>query len=182
MNIIGDDLCWIWKHQPLLTPGLENSSVHGTLRVSTYYDRESGRVVTGRGLTVLSHRTFVSAQFEINIRLDVLDSNGWPKVFDAGMRHWWIAKRHEIQVADLHFYPSGYACLGIRYPWDRPFTLGHFLAEMVEPFFYRLAYVDLYGLKAARAELWPEYSHGILGHVEHLRDVRRGLHGLLTGN
>ena len=182
MNITSNDLWWLWKHQPLLTLGAGASSVHGTLRVSTYYDSQSGRIVSGRRLTALSHRTFVFGQFEIKIRLDALDANGWPKVFEAGMLHRSIAKRHAIQVADLHFYSSGYACLGIRYPWDPPFTLDHFVAEMVEPFFYRLAYVDLYGLKAARADLWPEYSHGILGLVEHLQDVRRGPHGLLAGN
>ena len=58
-----------------------------------------------------------------------------------------------------------------------PFTLEHFVAELVEPFFYRLAYVDLYGLPAARADLWPELSHGEAGLREHRLDVRRGLSG-----
>jgi hypothetical protein len=37
-----------------------------------------------------------------------------------------------------------------------------------------LAYVHVYGLSAARADLWPEYSHGKSGLLEHERAVRRG--------
>ena len=54
-------------------------------------------------------------------------------------------------------------------------TLEYFVTEIVEPFFYRLAYVDLYGLAAARVDLWPEHSHGIAGLIEYQEDVRRGL-------
>jgi hypothetical protein len=39
---------------------------------------------------------------------------------------------------------------------------------------YRLAYVDCYGLGAARTDLWPEYSHGKDGLREYSQDVRRG--------
>ena len=178
MKVTDSDLCWLWRHQPLLSPRPHSSKVEGTLRISAYYDRESGQMITGRALTVASHETFVADQFGINIHLDALDTNGWPKVFEIGLRYRLIAKRHRIPVDDLHFYASGYTCLGFRYPWDPSFTLARFLAELVEPFFYRLAYVDLYGLKAARADLWAEHSHGVVGFIEYLEDVRQGPHGL----
>ena len=59
------------------------------------------------------------------------------------MRHKSIARRCGIPIEDLHFYRNGDACLGFSYPWDTPLTLETFVSELVEPFFYRLAYCRL---------------------------------------
>ena len=175
VNITYSDVRWLWGHQPLLATGLSASKVAGVLEISAYYDRDARRLVTGRHPDVRDHDTFISDQFAIDIRLNASDSNGWPKVYDIGMRHRKIAKRCGIPVDDLHVYPGGYACLGLTYPWDPPLTLQNFLTGMVEPFFYRLAYVGLYGLIASRADLWPEYSHGERARSEYQEDVRRYL-------
>jgi hypothetical protein len=146
----------------------------GILEVSAYFDGNTQRVLSGQRLAVGHNESFIADQFPIAMFLNDADQNGWPKVYDMAKRYRSIAERYRISVADLHFYPDGHACLGLTYPWDPPFTLRDFLVDLVQPFFYRLAYVDLYGLPAARTDLWPEYSHGKTGLLEHARDVRRG--------
>ena len=178
MKITPDDLWWLRLHYPLLSTRMSTSRVIGTLEISAYYDKEVRRLFTRRNLFARSYGTFVADQFSIEIDFDRGDINGWPTVYEIGMRHQSIAKRYKIPVEDLHFYRTGNACLGFRYPWDPFLTLEHFLAEIVEPFFYRLAYVDLYGLAAARSDLWSDYSHGRRGFIEYLEDVRRGARGL----
>ena len=164
---------WLWQHQPLLARGLRGAKIVGTLELSAYYEGHSHRVVSNRFHSPQSHETYIADQFAIEISLDVPDSTGWPKVKEVGLRHQSIARRYGVPVEDLHFYRNGEACLGLAYPWDPTLTLENLVEGLVEPFFYRLAYVDLYGLTAARADLWPEYSHGMEGHREHSEDVRR---------
>ena len=111
----------------------------------------------------------ISDVFEIEIRLDPesIDSNGWPKVYEVGGRVRSIAGKWNIDQIDLHLYEDGACCLGIRYAQERNLTLERFLHELVLPFFYRLSYVDRFGLYAARRKLWGEYSHGDAGIREH---------------
>ena len=174
MRMTWEDIQWVNKHQPQLVAGLDSAMVVGILEVSAYYDRNSQRILAGQRFAVGRHESFIADQFPIAIRLDDSDQNGWPKVYDLAKRYRSIAERYGISAADLHFYADGHACLGLTYPWDPPFTLRDFLVDLVQPFFYRLAYVDVYGLSVARADLWPEYSHGKTGLLEHARDVRKG--------
>ena len=174
MNVSLEGLLWLWKHHPLLSISKNASKVAGILEVSAHYDRDAGQVLSGRHLTVQTNDTFIADRFSISIELDIGGTDAWPKVYETGLRHRTTASRNNIPVRDLHFYPTGEACLGFDYPWDPPLTLEYFLSEIVEPFFYRLAYVDLYGLAATRNDLWPEHSHGIIGLIEHQEDVRRG--------
>lgn len=174
MHLTLDDVQWLEKHQPRLAAGLIAPAVVGTLDISAYYDKETRKIVTGPHFAFGRQDTFIAAQFVIDIRLEEKDNNGWPKVYEVGQRHRSIAVREGIPAVDLHFYGDGHACLGFNYPWDPPLTLAQFMTSLVEPFFYRLAYVDLYGLTAARADLWPEHSHGKAGFLEHKKIVARG--------
>ena len=173
MRISEGSVRWLWQNQPLLARGYRASKIAGTLELSAYYEGHSRRVVSSRHHSPQSHETYIADQFAVEIRLDVLDSNGWPRVREVGLRHQAIARRYGVAIDDLHFYPNGEACLGLAYPWDPTLTLENLVEGLVEPFFYRLAYVDIYGLTAAREDLWPEYSHGTKGHREHSEDVRR---------
>ena len=183
MRISEADVRWLWQNQPLLARGYRASKIVGTLELSAHYEGHSRRVISNRYHSPQSHETYIADQFAIEIRLDVLDSNGWPRMREVGLRHQTIARRCGVPIEDLHFYPNGEACLGLTYPWDPTLTLENLVEELVEPFFYRLAYVDIYGLTAARNDLWPEYSHGTKGHREHSEDVRRfsGLSDCLSG-
>ena len=175
MNITQKDFWWLCKHQPHLAAGSNMERAEGTLEVSAYFDRDVGRVFSGKHLTAQSHDSFVADRFAIRIEFDTGNLSGWPRVYETGLRYRSIAARYNIPIEDLHFYPTGEACLGFPYPWDPAFTLEYFLTDIVEPFFYRLAYVDLYGLTAAKVDLWPEHSHGFVGLVEYREDVRQGI-------
>ena len=175
MKVEWEDVQWLRQHQPRLAVAMDSPMVVGMLDISAYYDRPTQRLFSGRRFAVGDRATFLAAQFVVDIELNAKDQNGWPKVYDIGKRYQSIAGQYHISDADLHFYPDGRACLGLTYPWDPPLTLRSFVAGLVEPFFYRLAYVDVYGLSAARADLWMEYSHGEAGLREHQQDVRRGM-------
>lgn len=175
MNISLADFWCLCKHQPLLTAGSNLGRVEGTLEISAYFDEDVGRVFSGKHLNVQSHDTFVADCFSVRIEFDSDNIAGWPRVYETGLRYRSISKRYDIPVEDLHFYPTGEACLGFPYPWDPAFTLEYFLTDIVEPFFFRLAYVDLYGLTAARIDLWPEHSHSFVGLAEYREDVRQGV-------
>ena len=175
MNITQKDFWRLCKHQPHLAVGSNMERAEGTLEISAYYDRDVGRVYCGKHLSAQSHDSFVADRFAIRIEFDSGNISEWPRVYETGLRYRSISKRYNIPIEDLHVYPSGEACLGFPYPWDPAFTLECFLTDIVEPFFYRLAYVDLYGLTAARIDLWPEYSHGFVGLVEYREDVRQGV-------
>ena len=73
-----------------------------------------------------------------------------------------------MKPIDLHFYEDGACCLGIRYAREKNLTIEQFLYQRVIPFFYRLSYTDQYGIKAARTDLWGEYSHEDQGLAEHV--------------
>ena len=177
MNLTLDDVQWLQKHYPRLATGLNVPAVFGTLEIAAYYDKETQKFVSGRRFEVGNHVTFIADQFVVDVRLKEKDHNGWPKVYDVEQRYRSIAARYRIRAEDLHFYNDGHACLGFSYPWDPPLTLEQFVTGLVEPFFYRLAYVDLYGLAAARDDLWREHSHGEAGIREHKKNVRRGSFG-----
>ena len=84
--------------------------------------------------------------------------------------------KHGIsELSDLHFYPGGgnMCCLGLEgLDTEYEADISTFVRELVVPFFYRLAYVDRYGLQVAQDNLWGEYSHGLLGHEEYMGKVQ----------
>lgn len=166
------DIQWLRNHHPGLWAGFGCAAVSGILRISAYYDATANRLVSETRSNARGRSTYLADDFAVSIKLADTDEHGWPKVYDATGRYRTIARRYGIPAADLHFYPGGRACLGLPYPDDCAFTVRSFVESLVEPFFYRLAYVDLYGLAAARSDLWPEYSHGKAGVLEHRRLLR----------
>ena len=175
MIVTHEDLWWLWRRHPLLSPRANELGAEGTLEITAFYERDTGRLFSSRHPTARTQDTFIAYRFGIRIDVGAGGITGWPKVYETGLRYRSVARRYDIPIEDLHFYPTGEVCLGFGYPWDPALTLEYFLTEIVEPFFYRLAYVDLYGLTAARTDLWPEHSHGIAGLIEYQEDVRLGL-------
>ena len=47
MNMTLDDVQWLEKHQSRLAAGLNVPAVVGTLEISSYYDKETLKIVTG---------------------------------------------------------------------------------------------------------------------------------------
>ena len=94
--------------------------------------------------------SFLSDSYSLRIDLTSIDRNGWPRVYEVGGRHQAISTKHNVDAIDLHFYPDGSCCLGIRFSPERFLTLERFMDELVIPFLYRLSYVDKNGLPAAK--------------------------------
>lgn len=100
------------------------------------------------------------------------DSGMWPSVKEIGGRCADIARRHHVNPADLHLYANGTCCLSIQFAPDPQLRIGRFIRDLIIPFFYRLSFVDTFGLQAARSELWGEYSHGEAGIREYASEMR----------
>lgn len=169
------DIEWLGNEFPSLIFDPSKNRVTGELDFSACYDKTANKLMIGRNGVLRETDTFLSDVFEIEICLDPrsIASNGWPTVYEVAGRRVQIAQKHEIQqLADLHFFPEGACCLGIRYVPEKKLSLKRFVYERVIPFFYRLSYTDRYGLDRARRDLWPEYSHGLKGQLEYEREMR----------
>ena len=168
MKLTFADLKWLWENHPLLQYEGKSQKIAGGLNIRAYFDAKSGQLKVGGGSANQNHPTFIADTFAIEIRLNSIDANGWPKVHEIGFRHTNIANSYQIPTEDLHFYPDGSCCLTIGHPNERKIPISYYIDRLVVPFFYRLAYTALYGLKAAKEDLWGEYSHDYKGHCEYI--------------
>ena len=100
------------------------------------------------------------------------NSPPWPSVREIGGRRAAIARKEGATLADLHFFEDKTCCLSIRLAPDPHLRIDRFILDLVIPFFYRLSFVDAFGLQAAKTELWGEYSHGRAGIEEYVDEMR----------
>ena len=173
MKLRDVDLEWLSSNFPALAYVPEDKLIIGELRFCGAYDRNSGQL---RLDTTGEHRaipTFLSDAFKVRFDLGCVGENGWPKVYEVGGRRFDIAERNQCEMIDLHFYEDGACCLTLNFSTGRNLSLQRYLPELVIPFFYRLSYTDRFGLIAARADLWGEYSHGDAGVREYQNEVLR---------
>ena len=163
----------MWARFPGLTYDPETRAVEGILTFSATYDGTSGKLRIGCEDSSDSERaSFLSDAFSIRVDLGETDANGWPPVYETGGRYSEIADREGVDFADLHFYPDGRCCLGIQYArGPRRLTADALIDELLVPFFYRLSYVDRYGLASARRDLWGEYAHGEEGYRQYESEI-----------
>ena len=170
MKITDKEIEWLGLHFPNLQCESNFSKIVGELDFCAAYDNESGKVIVGDSIKKANR--FIRDVFKIEICLGILDGNGWPKVYEIGGRHPQIAKKCNVKIIDLHFYSDDDACcLGIKYGDNRRFSIKGFLVELVIPFFYRLSYIEKFGIAASRNDLWGEYSHGEKGLTEYLTEI-----------
>lgn len=126
-----------------------------------------------------SHRPqtlFICDVYEIEVKVGSAHINprsGWPKVYEVGGKLAEIERKTHAHLADLHFFPDRSCCLGIRFTRDENLTIDRFLQELVVPFFFRLSYVNRYGLAAAQRDLWNEHSHSKKGFAERFGELSR---------
>ena len=171
LSLRPEDLEWLAASFPDLHYDREAGVIAGELELRAAYQREQGKLRIGSDDATASMDSYLCDSFSIRIKLDALDQNGWPTVYEVGGRHARIADRENIETIDLHFYPDGACCLGLQILADRRTTLKEFMDELVIPFFYRLSYTDVHGVGAARQCLWAAYSHGDQGLREYLSDI-----------
>ena len=170
MKITDSDVEWLKSNFPNLYYEASSQKILGELDFCAVYDQESGKVT----ISNLTEATdfLIQDVFEIDIYLDDLDMNGWPKVFEVGGKYHRIAEKCEVPIIDLHIYPHNRACcLGLKYRDSQRLCIKDFLDELVIPFFYRLSYTDKFGIDRARKDLWGEYSHGPKGQIEHFLEI-----------
>lgn len=170
MKITDSDIEWLRSDFPNLYYEANSQKILGELDFCAVYDNESGKMI----IADLPEETdfLIRDVFEVEIRLDDIDVNGWPKVFEVGGKYCRIAEKCEVPIIDLHIYPKdGACCLGIKYRDSKHLGIKEFLHELVIPFFYRLSYTDKFGIDRARRDLWGEYLHGEPGETEHFLEI-----------
>ena len=177
MNLTEIDTNWLYRCFPSLSFIAEDRKIVGELSFCACYDKTTGEMkieLSGPEAAIRDSNGFLCDVFEIEIQLgnEFCGHNGWPEVCEVGGRCESIAEKHGIRVIDLHrFSDSKSCCLGIRHSREMNLTVIRFMSNLVIPFFYRLSYVDKYGIEAARENLWGEYSHGKEGYKEHKKDM-----------
>ena len=177
MNLRDTDLEWLASNFPELVYVPRDRNILGELHFCAAFDRASGQLKQGNTEEHRAIGNFLCDTFKVRIDLGDLEDNGWPRVYEVGERYIDIAEQNQCDVIDLHFYDNGACCLGLNYAAERNLTLERFILKLVVPFFYRLSYTDRYGLSAARADLWGEYSHRYAGVREYQVEILR-----LAGN
>ena len=175
MKILENDIKWLKSSFPNLRYDVEAQKIEGELDFCAAFNKRSGKMQFGSDPTARTLYTYLCDVFEIEILLGPgsIQENGWPKVYEVGGDHTRIAGKNNMKPIDLHFYEDGVCCLGIRYAREKNLTIEQFLYQRVIPFFYRLSYTDQYGIKAARTDLWGEYSHEDQGPAEHVEEMFR---------
>lgn len=170
MKITDSDVEWLKLNFPNLYYDADSHKILGELDFCAVYDQESGKITIAN----LAEKTdfLIRDVFEVEICLNDIDWNGWPKVFEVGGKYRRIAEKCEVPIIDLHIYPHNRACcLGLKYRDNQRLCIEDFLDELVIPFFYRLSYTDKFGIDRARKDLWGEYSHGHRGEIEHFLEI-----------
>ena len=154
------DLEWLSRCFPGLLYDANANEIAGEIAFCAAYDGGTDQVRIGNDEAHQRLASFLCDSYSLRIDLNSIDRNGWPRAYEVGGRHHAISTKHNVDVIDLHFYPDGSCCLGIRFSPERFLTVERFTDELVIPFLYRLSYVDRNGLIAAKRDLWGEYPHG----------------------
>ena len=170
MKISESEIIWLKSEFPNLQYDVKSQKIAGELDFCATYDTESGKVIIG--ISPEETEYLIRDVFEVEICLDILDGNGWAKVYEVGGRRYVIANKCNVPIIDLHFYTDDDACcLGLGFRNNRSFHIKGFIHELVIPFFYRLSYTEKFGIDACRNNLWGEYSHDIEGLREHEAEI-----------
>ena len=145
-----DDKDWLHKKYPDLRLASENdvSIVAGVFNFEAVYS---------------GHR--IADSYKVRIELKASALSEMPRVRETGSRIKQVAKSRKIDLADLHTYDDGTACLCVKpdeavYFPDN-FHFQKFIEELVVPFFYANSYFEQYGNWP-----WETYSQGSLGWLE----------------
>ncbi len=167
IRISDRDLRWISEVQPGLSYNPESNLISGKLVFAEMYDLDDGLLKSVSSHLEDDNRMGIRDRFDVLIRLTFMPTpfNPWPTVIETGKRIQKIMEEQGIaNIADMHCYSDcaeNRCCLGFQVETGEPFRLPEFIRELVIPFFYRVAYVDRYGLEASKHDLWKTYPHQI---------------------
>ena len=165
VRISDSDLHWLREVQPGLSYDSENNLIFGKLIFSEVYDRDDDLLRPMAPPGDDCNRMAIHDTFDVEIRLSFQPRlfNPWPAVVETGGRIQRIMEEQGItNIADMHCYPDfseNRCCLSFQVETGERIRLPEFIRELVIPFFYRVAFVDRYGLEASKHELWNTYPH-----------------------
>ncbi len=177
--ISDEDIQRLTQEQSGLSYDAENHRIIGVLEFSAEYDQSDGWLRPTPLSTIQRQGKSIHDTFEIEIRLEFQPTvwNPWPPVIETDGRIQRIMEKHQIaDIADMHCYPDlseNLCCLGLKAATDYRIEITQFVRDLVVPFFYRVAYVERHGLRAAQHDLWGEYSHyGPEAYKEYLTELQ----------
>ena len=173
MNLNDTDSRWLASNHPELVYKPEVRTIVGDLRFCGAFDRVSGKLELGGTDEHRASNSFLCDTFKVRMDLSQVGNNTWPKVYEVGGRRFDIAEQNQCDMIDLHFYEDGACCLTLSFSPRRSLSLQKFVPQLVIPFFYRLSYIERYGLAAAKDDLWGEYSHADAGIREYEEEILR---------
>ena len=181
MILEDSDLLWLRGAYPSLSYDPSARVVSGEIDFCAWYDVGQGLLRRGGGdkeSTVVDSDALLCDVFAIRIELDTVAESAidWPAVYESGGRCASIAATLKAPVEELHVNSDGSCCLGIQVD-PGPNCLERFIDDLVVPFFFRVAYVERFGVERARRDLWGEHRHGTDG----LRDRLEELSAARTG-
>ena len=173
------DICRLNREQPHLDYDAQSNRIIGELEFSARYNRCDGMLKPAQASEEIQDRMVIHERFEIEIRLSFLpiQYDPWPPVIETiGHIQNIMAKQRVSNIADMHCYPGlpeNRCCLDFKIATCGRINVPKFISELVIPFFYRVAYVERYGLEAARNDLWKEYPHDFArAEREYLAELR----------
>ncbi len=150
LELTENDKDWLWQKHPGLT-------VTGEADVPILVGKFS--------FDASYNNSRIRDVYDIRIEFKPSIVSELPRVRETGSRIKTLAKARSIQLADLHTYIDGTACLcvkpaEIQYFPDK-FCFQKFIEKLVVPFFYAQSYFEQNGTWP-----WETYSHGSLGWLE----------------
>lgn len=170
------------QQQPCLNYDAQNNRIIGKLEFSARFDSYDGLLKPAPASEEGLDPMVINESFEIEVRLSFQPTayNPWPPVIETSGRIQDIMGKQGIaNIADMHCYPGlseNRCCLDFKIATGERINVPKFIGELVIPFFYRVAYVERYGLEAARNDLWKECPHDFRQaereYLTELRDMR----------
>ncbi len=124
------------------------------------------KVITGEIDFTRSYEGYeISDSYTIKISLKTSGGSMLPKVYEVSNKIFDIAKRHKMDLIDLHINTDGSFCTVIQERehelFAGGFTIQEFMKNAVEHFLFQISYFDKEGKFP-----WGEYAHGFLGYFE----------------
>lgn len=107
----------------------------------------------------------IADSYNIQIELKASEISAMPRVCETSSRIKKVAKTRKINLADLHTYDDGTACLCVKPAevsyFPERFSFQIFVEQLIVPFFYAQSFFEQKGDWP-----WETYSHGRLGWLE----------------